>query len=160
IEGDLRCSLDGKNKSYCTPEAYKGVSPRLYRNRGDGTFEDVTERAGLHDPECKALGIALIDFDQDGWVDLFVANDTQPNRLYRNPGRGTVTAEGGPAGGACSEAGTARAGRGADAADWANTGRPGLLIGNFSHEMLALYRNEGDGLFVDEAPGSNLGRDA
>ncbi len=160
LEGDLRCSLDGKTKSYCTPEAYKGVSPRLYRNNGNGTFEDVTERAGLHDPESKALGIALIDADQDGWIDLFVANDTQPNRLYRNSGRGTFTDEGVPAGVAFSEVGTARAGMGTDAADWAGTGRPGLLIGNFSHEMLALYRNEGDGLFIDEAPGSSLGRDA
>jgi len=158
LEGDLRCSLDGKTKSYCTPEAYKGVTPWLYRNRGGGTFEDVTERAGLHDPESKALGIALIDADQDGWIDLFVANDTQPNRLYRNSGRGTFTDEAVPAGVAFSEVGTPRAGMGTDAADWAGTGRPGLLIGNFSNEMIALYRNEGDLLFVDEAPMSAIGR--
>lgn len=158
LEGDLRCSLDGKTKSYCTPEAYKGASPWLYRNRGDGTFEDVTERAGLTDPDSKALGIALIDFDQDGWVDLFVANDTQPNRLYRNTGKGTFTDEAVPVGVAYSEVGTPRAGMGTDAADWKGTGRPGLLVGNFSNEMIALYSNEGESLFIDEAPASTLGR--
>jgi hypothetical protein len=160
LETDIRCSLDGKTKSYCTPEAYKGVSPRLFRNRGNGTFEDVTRAAGLHDPESKALGIALIDFDQDGWIDLFVANDTQPNRLYRNDGKGTFTDEAVPAGVAFNEVGAARAGMGTDAADWAGTGRPGLLIGNFSNEMIALYANEGNSLFVDEAPASNLARES
>lgn len=158
LETDIRCSLDGKAKSYCTPEAYKGVSPRLFRNRGNGSFEDVTRAAGVHDPESKALGIALIDFDQDGWLDLFVANDTQPNRLYRNTGKGTFTDEAVPAGVAFDEVGAARAGMGTDAADWAGTGRPGLLIGNFSNEMMALYANEGNSLFIDEAPTSHVGR--
>ena len=80
VEKDLFCTLDGKTKSYCTPESYKGQSGALYRNRGDGTFEDVTRKAGLYDPTAKALGVALIDYDSDGWMDLFVANDTQPNR--------------------------------------------------------------------------------
>ena len=84
IDTDLFCTLDGKNKSYCTPESYKGQSPTLFHNRGDGTFEDVTRKAGLYDPTSKALGVALLDYDNDGWMDLFVANDTQPNRLYRN----------------------------------------------------------------------------
>ena len=78
---DLFCSLVGDTKSYCTPESYMGQSPALYRNRGDGTFEDVTERAGLSDPTSKALGVAMLDFDGNGWMDLFVANDTQPDRL-------------------------------------------------------------------------------
>jgi len=117
LETDIRCSLDGKAKSYCTPEAYKGISPRLFRNRGNGSFEDVTRAAGVHDPESKALGIALIDFDQDGWLDLFVANDTQPNRLYRNTGKGTFTDEAVPAGVAFNEVGAARAGMGTDAAE-------------------------------------------
>lgn len=160
LDTDIRCSLDGKSKSYCTPEAYKGVSPRLFRNRGNGTFEDVTRAAGLHDPASKALGIALIDFDQDGWMDLFVANDTQPNRLYRNTGKGTFTDEGVPAGVAFNEVGAARAGMGTDAADWLGNGRPGLLIGNFSNEMIALYSNEGNALFVDEAPTSTIGRES
>jgi hypothetical protein len=157
---DLRCALDGKNKSYCTPEIYKGDSPWLFRNAGNGTFEDVTRKAGLHDPTSKALGVSLIDYDADGWIDLFVANDTQPNRLYRNTGRGTFVDEAVAAGVAFNEAGAPRAGMGTDTADFEGSGRPGLLIGNFSNEMLSLYRNEGEGLFVDEAPSTSLGRDS
>lgn len=160
LEGDIRCSLDGRTKSYCTPEAYKGVSPRLYRNRGNGVFDDVTQAAGLLDTGNKALGVALIDFDQDGWVDLFVANDTQPNRLYRNRGDGTFEDDAVPAGVAFNEVGVPRAGMGVDAGDWTGSGRPGLVIGNFSNEMIALYANEGNALFVDEAPTSAVGRNS
>ena len=81
----------GKNKSYCTPEAFKGESSTLFHNKGNGTFENVTRKAGLHDPTSKALGIALLDYDNDGWLDLFVANDTEPNKLYRNNHDGTFT---------------------------------------------------------------------
>ncbi|MGH9161962.1 MAG: FG-GAP repeat domain-containing protein, partial [Vicinamibacteraceae bacterium] len=158
IEKDLFCTLDGKTKSYCTPESYAGQTPRLYRNNGDGTFDDVTERAGLRDPTSKALGVALMDYDDDGWPDLFVANDTQPNRLYRNNGNGTFTDEGVEAGVAFGQTGVARAGMGVDAADYDGSGRQSIVIGNFTNEMLALYRNEGDGLFIDEAPASELGR--
>jgi hypothetical protein len=157
---DLRCALDGKNKSYCTPEIYKGESPWLFRNAGNGTFEDVTRKAGLHDPTSKALGVSLIDYDADGWMDLFVANDTQPNRLYRNTGKGTFVDEAVAAGVAFNEAGAPRAGMGTDAGDFDGSGRPGLLIGNFSNEMLSLYRNEGEGLFIDQAPSTSLGRDS
>ncbi|MBA2356558.1 MAG: CRTAC1 family protein [Acidobacteria bacterium] len=160
LETDKPCALDGKNRSYCTPETYKGESPWLFRNLGNGTFEDVTKKAGLYDPDSKGLGVALVDYDNDGWTDLFVANDTQPNRLYRNSGKGTFTDEAVGAGVAFSEAGTPRAGMGVDAADFDGTGREGLLVGNFSNEMLALYRNEGEGLFVDQAPTSSIGRDS
>ena len=81
---DQTCSLDGKNKSYCTPEAYKGQSGTLFHNRGNGVFEDVTKKAGLYDPTSKSLGVVLLDYDNDGWIDLFVANDTQANKLYHN----------------------------------------------------------------------------
>ena len=158
MEKDLFCTLDGKSKSYCTPESYKGQSPALYRNRGDGTFEDVTTRAGLYDASSKGLGVAMLDFDGDGWMDLFVANDTQPNRLYRNKGNGTFVDVAVGAGVAFSEAGVARAGMGVDAADYDGSGRPSLIIGNFSNEMMALYHNEGSGLFIDEAPRSAIGR--
>jgi len=83
-EHDVFCSLDGKNKSYCTPEAYRGETCWLFHNRGDGTFEDATAASGIFDTSSKSLGVAMLDFDQDGWPDLFVANDTQPNKLYRN----------------------------------------------------------------------------
>ena len=157
-EKDLHCTLDGKTKSYCTPESYKGQSGILFRNRGDGTFEDVTRAAGLQDPTAKALGVALLDYDGDGALDLFVANDTQPNRLYRNRGNGTFVDVGTTAGVAFNEAGMARAGMGVDAADIDGSGRPSLIIGNFSNEMMALYVNEGNGLFIDEAPTSTIGR--
>jgi hypothetical protein len=75
-QGDLWCSLDGSTKSYCTPESYKGASPKLYRNLGGGKFEDTTQKAGLADSGSKALGIAVLDYNGDGWPDLFVANDT------------------------------------------------------------------------------------
>lgn len=158
IDTDLFCTLDGKSKSYCTPESYKGRSATLYRNRGDGTFDDVTKRAGVYDPTSKGLGVAMLDFDTDGWMDLFVANDTQPNRLYRNRGDGTFVDVALGAGVAFSEAGVARAGMGVDAADYDGSGRPSLVIGNFSNEMMALYHNEGSSLFIDEAPRSAIGR--
>ncbi len=158
IDKDLHCTLDGKNKSYCTPESYKGQSSTLYHNRGDGTFEDVTERAGLKDPSAKSLGVALIDYDNDGLTDLFVANDTQPNKLYRNNGNGTFTDNAMTAGVAFNDQGIARAGMGVDAADYDGSGRQSLIIGNFSNEMMALYHNEGTGLFIDEAPTSTIGQ--
>jgi hypothetical protein len=154
---DLFCTLDGKSKSYCTPESYQGQSPALYRSRGDGTFEDVTKRAGLYDPSSKGLGVAMLDFDGDGWMDLFVANDTQPNNLYRNKGNGTFVDVALGAGVAFSEAGVARAGMGVDAADYDGSGHPSVVIGNFSNQMMALYHNEGNGLFIDEAPRSAIG---
>jgi hypothetical protein len=155
---DLFCTLDGRRKSYCTPESYRGQSPVLFRNLGDGRFEDVTRRAGLHNPKAKALGVTLLDFDVDQWPDLFVANDTEPNNLYRNQGDGSFKDVAVGAGVAFSEAGVARAGMGVDAADYDGSGRPSLVIGNFSNEMMALYRNEGSGLFIDEAPATGIGQ--
>ena len=158
IDGDLYCTLDGKSKSYCTPESYKGTSVRLWHNRGDGTFEDATKKAGLGDPTSKTLGIAVLDYDNDGWPDLLLSNDTQPNKLYRNNGNGTFTEKAVVAGVAFSEDGVARAGMGVDAADYDRSGAPSLLITNFSNQMISLYHNEGKGLFVDEAPRSAVGR--
>ncbi len=157
-ETDLYCTLDGKSKSYCTPESYKGTSVRLWHNRGNGTFEDVTKKAGLGDPTSKTLGIAVLDYDGDGWPDLLLSNDTQPNKLYRNNGNGTFTEKAVLAGVAFSEDGVARAGMGVDAADYDRSGHPSLLITNFANQMLSLYHNEGTGLFVDEAPQSEIGR--
>ncbi|HEY8187475.1 MAG TPA: CRTAC1 family protein, partial [Pyrinomonadaceae bacterium] len=158
VEKDQLCSLDGKNKSYCTPQTYQGQSSTLYHNKGNGTFENVTQRAGLNDPSCKSLGVALLDYNNDGWPDLFVANDTEPNKLYKNNGNGTFTDEAVTAGVAFSEAGTARAGMGVDAGDYDGSGRQGIVIGNFTNESMALYHNEGTGLFTDEAPNSGIGK--
>ena len=158
LDGDLYCTLDGKSKSYCTPESYKGTAVRLWHNRGDGTFEDVTKKAGLGDATSKTLGVALLDYDNDGWPDLLFSNDTQPNKLYRNNGNGTFTEKAVVAGVAFSEDGVARAGMGVDAVDYDRSGATSLLITNFSNQMLSLYHNEGKGLFVDEAPRSEIGR--
>jgi len=157
-KGDLWCSLDGATKSYCTPESYKGTSSKLYHNLGNGKFEDVSQKAGVADPKSKSLGVAVLDYNGDGWPDLFVSNDTQPNKLYRNNRNGTFTEEGTVAGVAFGEDGVARGAMGVDAADYDRSGRPDLLVANFSNQMLGLYHNEGAGLFVDQAPSSAVGR--
>jgi enediyne biosynthesis protein E4 len=158
IAKDQYCSLDGKKKSYCTPQAYKGQSSSLFHNKGDGTFENVTKRAGLYDPTSKSLGIALVDYDHDGWLDLFVANDTEPNKLYRNNHNGTFTDVAILSGVALSETGRARAGMGVDAGDYDGSGQQGLIIGNFTNESMSLYRNDGSGLYTDEAASSGIGQ--
>jgi hypothetical protein len=155
---DLWCSLDGSTKSYCTPESYKGMAPKLFHNLGGGKFEEVSARAGLADATSKSLGVAVFDFNGDGWPDLFVANDTQPNKLYRNLHDGRFKEEGVAAGVAFGEDGVARGAMGVDATDYDRSGRPHLIVGNFSNQMLGLYHNEGNGLFVDEAPRSTVGR--
>lgn len=157
-QGDLWCSLDGAKKSYCTPESYKGRASKLFRNAGGGRFEDVSARAKIADPTSKSLGVVVYDSNGDGWPDLFVANDTQPNKLYINQKNGTFKEEGVPSGVAFGEDGVARGAMGVDAADYDRSGRAHLVVGNFSNQMLGLYRNEGNGLYVDEAPRSAVGR--
>ncbi len=156
VEKDQYCTLDNKNKSYCTPQTYKGESSRLYHNKGNGVFEDVTKQAGLLDPTSKALGVALLDYDNDGWMDLFVSNDTEPNKLYHNNHDGTFTDVGVTVGVAFSDSGRVRAGMGTDAADFDGSGFPSLVIGNFTNESMSLYKNDGSGLFTDESPRSGI----
>jgi enediyne biosynthesis protein E4 len=155
-EHDVFCSLDGKHKSYCTPEAYRGATCWLFHNRGDGTFEDVTAASGIFDSSSKSLGVALIDDNRDGWPDLLVANDTQPNKLYRNQRNGTFKDAAVEAGLAFSSEGKARAGMGIDVADFDNSGLPGVAITNFDNEMIGLYRSNGTS-FEDIAPQSGVG---
>jgi hypothetical protein len=155
-EADVFCSLDGKTKSYCTPEAYRGTTCWLFRNRGNGTFEDVTAKSGLFDASAKSLGVAMLDFDQDGWPDLFVANDTQPNKLYRNNRDGTFREMAVRAGVAFAEDGRARAGMGVDAGDFRRTGREGLAVTNFDNEMIGLYEWTGGG-YIDRAGETGIG---
>ncbi len=154
---DVFCSLDGRQKSYCTPEAYRGDTCWLFRNRGNGTFEDVTATSGIFDTSSKSLGVAMLDYDQDGWPDLFVANDTQPNKLYRNMRNGTFKDVAVEAGLAFSTEGKARAGMGVDAADFDNSGRSGLAVTNFDNEMIGLYRALGRGLYEDVASRAGVG---
>ena len=157
-QGDLYCTLDGAHKSYCTPESYKGTSVRLWHNLGGGKFEDATQKAGLGDPTSKSLGVAILDYNADGWPDILIANDTQPNKLYLNKKDGTFEERGVTSGIAFSEDGVARAGMGVDAADYDRSGHPSVIISNFANQMVSLYHNEGNGLFVDEAPQSEVGR--
>jgi len=155
---DLYCSLDGRHKSFCTPEAYHGDTCRLFHNMGYGRFEDVTRKAGIYDPTSKALGVAVIDYDRDGWPDLAVSNDTERNKLYRNNHDGTFSEQGVQAGIAFSEDGIARGAMGIDAVDFDHSGFPSLAIGNFSNQMMGLYHNEGNRFFIDIAPSSSIGR--
>jgi hypothetical protein len=155
---DVTCSIDGKQKSYCTPEAYRGSTCWLFRNLGNGKFKDVTAESGIFDSSSKSLGVTQLDFDNDGWPDIFVANDTQPNKLYQNLRNGKFQEVGVRAGVAFSEDGKARAGMGVDVADLDNTGIPTLAVTNFHNEMLALYKGRKGGLFHDLAPGSEIGR--
>ncbi len=80
-QGDLYCTLDGARKSYCTPESYKGTSARLWHNLGHGKFDDATQKAGFYDATSKSLGVAILDYNNDGWPDILIANDTQPNNV-------------------------------------------------------------------------------
>src|SRR6266851_6199554 len=158
IAGDLFCTLDGTRKSYCTPESYKGSSARLWHNLGNGKFEDATQKAKFYDPTSKNLGVAILEYDNDGWPDILLANDTQPNKLYLNKHDGTFEEKGVSAGIAFSEDCVARDGMGVDAADYDRSGHASIIITNFANQMLSLYHNEGHGLFVDEAPRSDVGR--
>jgi hypothetical protein len=157
-KSDLYCTLDGSHKSYCTPESYKGTSARLWHNLGNGKFEDATQKAGLNDATSKTLGVAVLDYNNDGWPDILLANDTQPNKLYVNRKNGTFEERAVSAGIAFSEDGVARAGMGVDAVDYDRSGSASLIITNFANQMLSLYHNEGNGLFVDEAARSEVGR--
>jgi len=157
-EQDVFCSLDAKHKSYCTPEAYRGETSWLFRNRGNGTFEDVTATSAIFDSSSKSLGVAMLDHEPDGWIDLFVANDTQPNKLYQNMHDGKFQDVALKAGVAFSEDGKARAGMGVDVADYDNSGIPGMVVTNFDNEMLGFYRGTKGGIYIDQAPRSNIGR--
>ncbi len=157
-ENDLYASFDGKEKSYATPQQYSGSTPRLYQNRGDGSFVEITEAAGLLLPDAKSMGVASADFDGDGWVDLVVTNDTQPNFLLHNDGAARFTESGMAAGIGYDESGRARAGMGVDVATLSTDGTQAIGIGNFSREAMSLYQQTAPGaaLFLDGAGRSHL----
>src|ERR1700676_5196729 len=156
-EHDVFCSLDGMHKSYCTPEAYRGNTCWLFHNRGDGTFEDVTATSGIFDSSSKSLGVAMFDYDQDGWPDLLVANDTQPNKLYKNLRNGKFKDVAVEAGLAFSTEGKARAGMGIAVGDFENSGKPGVAITNFDNEMIGLYRAANGASYDDIAISAGVG---
>ena len=133
----------------CGPRDLAGEPDTLYRNNGDGTFTDVTRPAGIVDPGRYGFGVLFSDLDDDGWPDIFVANDSVPNLLFRNNRNGTFSEVGLPSGLALSGDGKAQAGMGADAADYDGDGRLDVFVTNFSQDHNTLYRNGGDGFFTD-----------
>lgn len=156
-EHDIFCSVDGKHKSYCTPEAYRGETCWLFHNNGNGTFTDVTAKSGIFDASSKSLGVAMLDANNDGWPDFFVANDTQPNKLYQNQKNGTFIDTAIEAGLAFSADGKARAGMGVDVGDFDNSGRQGIVVTNFDNEMIGLYKATGPGDWADVAVPTGVG---
>ena len=173
-ETDVRCTVGEGVRSYCAPTLYESVLSRFYHNDGapvsdprrTSTFVDRTVEAGFGDAPGKTFGVAELDFNRDGWSDLFVANDLQRDLLYRNDGRPGLAESGVPAftergmasGVAFDENGLARGGMGVDVGVVDTTGEPTVFVGNFSNEMIGVYRHLRDGLFLDRAALSKIGR--
>jgi hypothetical protein len=155
-ETDLYTTLDGTTKSYATPQQYEGESCWLYRNRDGRRFDDVTRQSGVYKPDGKSLGVAVADFNDDGWPDIVVANDTEHNFLYLNQSDGTFTEVGVGSGIGYDEYGRARAGMGIDVAEVGDDGNQTIVIGNFAQEPLSFYTELEDGLFQDVAGQARL----
>ena len=144
-------------RMYCHPTMFDGKADRLFRNEGDGTFTDVSERAGIANPTGKGLGVTFCDIDRDRDTDIYVANDTVRNFLFRNNGDGTFTDIAYGAGVGFDRNGKPQAGMGVDCADLDADGLPDLFVTNFADELNALYRNLGDGIFEEVAEAAGLG---
>jgi hypothetical protein len=156
VRDDLPCYFKEGVRSYCIPFAYAAEANALYRNDGAGRFRDVSRAAGIDRPAGKSLGVAVVDYDRDGWPDLIVANDTTPTQLYRNNGNGTFTEQAAAVGIAYGPSGAAKAGMGIDVADDRNDGRVSVAMGNFSAEMVGYYQLE-DGYFEERSVPAGLG---
>ena len=144
-------------RAYCHPDNYEGVTNILYHNNGDGTFTDVSEKAGIANPHGKGLGVAFADYDGDGHTDIFVANDSVQCFLYHNNGNGTFTEVGLLAGVGYNEDGKTFAGMGVDFSDYDNDGLPDIVITDLSNERYILFRSNGDGSFRDVTNQSGMG---
>jgi enediyne biosynthesis protein E4 len=154
--GSLYCGSP-QVRAYCHPDNFRGAAPVLLRQKPDGTFEDVSARAGVADPEGKGLGVAFADFDGDGWTDVFQANDNARQFLFRNKGDGTFEDVALLAGVGYDENGKAFAGMGVDAADYDNDGRPDVFVTALSNETYPLFRNNGDMSFSYATGTTGLG---
>jgi hypothetical protein len=144
-------------RAYCHPDNFEPVTNILYHNNGDGTFTDVSEKAGVANPEGKSLGVAFADYDGDGWTDIYVANDSVRCFLYHNERNGKFAEVALTAGVALNEDGKAFAGMGTDFADYDNDGHPDIVVTDLSNERYVLFRNAGDGNFSDVTNASGLG---
>jgi hypothetical protein len=157
IAGDLDClSVTGQH-DYCPPNSYRAQPDRLYHNRGNGTFEDVTSRALVGGADGPALGISTADFNGDGWIDIYVGNDGQPNQLWINQKNGTFKDTAFLSGAAVNGQGNAEASMGIDAGDYDADGDEDIFITNWLAQMNILYGNMGDGVFEDRKAASGLG---
>ncbi len=144
-------------RAYCHPDNFEPIASILFRNNGDGTFSNVSAKAGIASAPGKGLGVAFADFDDDGWTDVYVANDSVPCFLFRNSGNGTFTEDGLLAGVALNEDGKTFAGMGVDFSDYDNDGRPDLFVTDLSNERYRLFRNNADGSFRDATNASGVG---
>jgi enediyne biosynthesis protein E4 len=157
IQNDIDCQdLTGQG-DYCPPNSYRAQPDRLYRNRRDGTFEDVSSRALVGGADGPALGVSTADFDGDGWIDIYVGNDGEANQLWINQKNGTFKDTAFLSGAAVSGAGNAEASMGIDAGDYDNDGDEDLFITNWMAQMNVLYTNDGTALFEDRRAASGLG---
>ena len=157
IAGDVDClSVTGQH-DYCPPNSYRAQPDRLYHNRGNGTFEDVTSRALVGGADGPALGVSTADFDGDGWIDLYVGNDGQPNQLWINQKNGTFKDTAFISGAAVNGQGNSEASMGVDAGDYDNDGDEDIFITNWLAQMNILYVNMGGGVFEDRKAASGLG---
>ena len=157
LKGDIQCESVTGRRDYCPPNSYRAQPSHLYHNRGNGTFEDVTAKALVGGAYGPALGVSTADFNNDGWLDLYVANDSQPNQLWINQHNGTFKDTAFLAGAAVSGTGQAEASMGVDAGDIDNDGDEDLIVTNWLDQMNVLYVNDGMGNFEDRRAASGLG---
>ena len=155
-ETDMWCTMNGRDKTYCTPTLYEGAPSRFYRNEG-GVFADRTAEAGFSPAPGKTLGVAEWDFNEDGWPDLVAANDTQRDLLYMNDGTGAFLEQGVASGIAYDADGQARAGMGVDAGVLDGAGAPSVVVGHFANEAVGLYRQIAPAVFLDRAARAQVG---
>jgi hypothetical protein len=157
-ETDKHCVMDATHDEYCNPKVYQSIESRLYRNLGHGRFEDVTEASGIGKALGKGMGISIADFSGDGLMDIFIANDTEPNFLFINQGNGTFKESGLEYGIAYNMQGHSVSGMGSDAKDFDNDGWVDILYNDLKGEVFGIFRNEGGKSFSDETWSTGLGR--